>query len=182
MTPFEYQIPDPTRPLETDGIGPSGELVPFDPASLEPGQVVGRTVTKLSACVGSYGMGGPGFFGLLLDNHDWLVIAMWGAAEWMQVNGRPIQDTFGDEYGRPAAWMHEGVDELSARLVGRLISLLDVRQHELRITFSNDDVMQIEESPEHRPLFEGNKQPRAFSAEDDLRRSVFLCPTDELWI
>jgi hypothetical protein len=40
----------------------------------------------------------------------------------------------------------------------------------------------ITESPESRPILEGNKKPRSFERSDDLRRAVFLSPTAEIWV
>jgi hypothetical protein len=126
-------------------------------------------------------MGGPGFLGLRLG-HEWLVVALWGAAEWTHVNGRLVQDVFSAKYGRPPAWIHDGVDELSPRLVGATVSSLRVLQHSLEIVFSTGDLLRIEETPDKRPILEGSKEPRAFSDEDDLRRAVFLAPTAEIWV
>ena len=40
----------------------------------------------------------------------------------------------------------------------------------------------IDADPATRPVFAGNKHPRAFAPDDDLRRAVFLSPTTELWV
>ena len=76
-----YEIPDPTKPIPEEDrgmVGPSGELIPFEPILLEASDVVGRTVDEIVPHVGTYGMGGPGFFGIRLGN-EWLTIAIWGA-------------------------------------------------------------------------------------------------------
>jgi hypothetical protein len=50
--------------------------------SVPPLRVIGREVTKWSASCGTYGQGGPGFFGLHLHKTDtypaeWLMLRLW---------------------------------------------------------------------------------------------------------
>lgn len=178
-----FEVPDPARPIaEGDrGLGPSGELIPFEPDRLQASQVVGRNVDEILTHVGTYGMGGPGFFGIRLGK-EWLTIAIWGAGEWITVDSLLIQDMFFGRYGRPEPWISEKGDRLSAALVGSTITAIDVKPRSLIISFSNGMSMSINEAPDYRPIFEGSKQPRRFVDGDDLRDVVFLSPTTEIWI
>jgi hypothetical protein len=126
-------------------------------------------------------MGGPGFFGLRLGE-EWLVVAIWGASEWIVADGVLIQDYFFADYGRPKPWITDEVDNLSPNLVGTKIESLELHQRSMRISFSNGMLLEIGEAAEGRPLLEGNKQPRAFLEDDDLRKAVFLSPTTEIWV
>jgi len=93
---YEYEIPDPAHPIpesERGMCGPSGQLVKFHPPPVSADEVVGRHIAKVSPNVGTYGMGGPGFFGLCLGD-EWLVVAIWGAAEWMLFADRLVADSF----------------------------------------------------------------------------------------
>ncbi len=68
-----------------------------------PKRVIGRKIVKWSSGCGSYGQGGPGFFGLYLGGFgeypsEWLILTLWGAANWLHVNGRPLM----------AEWMSHG--------------------------------------------------------------------------
>ena len=76
---YKFKIPDASKPLVGDlpPWGPWCELIDFQPAALAAEMVVGRTVEQICTHVGTYGMGGPGFFGLRLGS-EWLVIAIWG--------------------------------------------------------------------------------------------------------
>jgi hypothetical protein len=61
---------------------------------------VGRKVISACWCLGSYGMGGPGFAGVGFEKTrerpcEWLVLCLWGATEWLRVNGG--WDSFEDE-------------------------------------------------------------------------------------
>ena len=179
---YEYQIPDPSRPLpgEVPSFGPSCELTDFRPGTVTPELVVGRTIDEVCTHVGTYGMGGPGFFGLRLGS-EWLVVAIWGAASWIEADGRIVEDGFWDTSGRHRPWITDEGDELTERLVSQSITSFAVAGRSLVIGVGGV-TLTIAESPEHRPILQGNKQPRAFEAGDDLRRAVFLSPTAEIWV
>lgn len=178
---YTFEIPDPSRPIADSGIGPSGELIPFVPEPLDAASVVGRRIDDVSCSVGTYGMGGAGFFGLRLGS-EWLVIAIWGAGAWMMAEGRLVEDIFFDTRGRARPWMDESGDELLLRVARRTISGIQVERDAMRITLDDGFCLYIESDASSRPIFEGNKTPRAFGPDDDLRRAVFLSPTDELWV
>lgn len=180
---YEYEIPDPNRPIAESerGHGPSGELLPFKPEPLSNDDVVGRQVDELKTRVGTYGMGGPGFFGLRLGN-EWLVVAIWGAGEWIRANGVLVEDFFNEHYDRPKPWIDKDGDRLSSSVVGTEISSFEIKRHSMSISLSNGMSLMIDETAEHRPIHEGSKEPRAFMDFDDLRKVVFLSPTTEIWI
>ena len=179
---YDYEIPDPDEPIPLIvPWGPSGRLRPFVPPPISAEQVIGRTVEEICPCIGTYGMGGPGFFGLRLGA-EWLVIAVWGAGDWMTARGRCVEDGFHHQHGHPRPWIGGGRDELSVSLVGQRVRSIDVRRHSLRIDFENGFDLTIEEGSDHRPVFEGTKEPRRFTDGDDLRRAVFLAPTSEIWV
>jgi hypothetical protein len=60
----------------------------------------GRNVLEACSCLGSYGMGGPGFLGFHLEKSEhspdeWLVLCLWGADEWVRLDGKKYEN--GDE-------------------------------------------------------------------------------------
>jgi hypothetical protein len=116
---YEFKIPDESKPIdgETPPWGPFFDLVDFKPEPLSANQIVGRAVDEVCKDVGTYGMGGPGFFGLRLAD-EWLVISMWGADSWIQINGRIVHDVFWNENGMPRPWLSGDSDELTGRIVG----------------------------------------------------------------
>jgi len=179
----DFQIPDPEKPIPESErrLGPSGELKDFNPSPLDSAQIIGRKVDEICTYVGTYGMGGPGFFGLRLGA-EWLVISVWGAAEWMTIVGRNVQDTFYDDYGREPPLMTDTCDELSPLIVGQEITAISVEKQSFVMEFANETKLQITESSDNRPLLQGTKEPRKFADDDDLRKAVFLSPTIELWV
>jgi hypothetical protein len=45
---------------------------------------------------GTYGMGGPGFFGILLEGNtfypkEWLILSLWGSASWLLLDGKELR-------------------------------------------------------------------------------------------
>ena len=179
-THWKFEIPDPSRPVPdvVRGLGPSGELMPFHPSPVKAQAVLGRSVEELSFHVGTYGMGGYGFFGLRFDD-EWLMIALQGASDWMSCRGRSVA---GRMENGPLPWRNGADDTLSPVLVGQQVCSLDIQRTQLRIGFSGDFDLTIHEGSALRPLFGGNGKPRCFSETDDLRRAVFLSPTTELWL
>lgn len=180
---YKFQIPDLTRPLpRTREWSPSGELVDFHPKPLAAADVIGRRIDGHSLYLGTYGMGGAGLYGLKLGD-EWLVIALHGAGAWMRAEGRLIEDFFWSERGRPKPWTLEGEgDHLAPRITGRTIASITIDRDALRITLDDGFALYIESDPTTRPRFEGNGALRAFADDDDLRRAVFLAPTDEIWV
>jgi len=125
-------------------------------------------------------MGGPGFFGLRFQD-EWLVIAIWGASSWILVDGRIIHDVYWEENGAHRPSITDKVDELTGSLVGKAVSSFDIAKHSLKVGIGKH-VLSISESPDERPIHEGNKTPRRFHRNDDLRKAVFLSHTAELWV
>jgi hypothetical protein len=181
---YKFEIPDVTRPIpeaERRAAGPSAHLKPFYPTVLDPSAVIGRRIDDVTTSAGTYGMGGPGFFALLLGE-QWLVIALWGAASWMTCEGRFIEDLHHDTAGRPEPWIATGIDAFQDHIAGRTIDSIDIAPISLRIGIEGGADLTIAADPITRPIFAGNLQPRAFTPDSDLRRAVFLSPTTELWV
>jgi len=181
---YSYEIPDLSRPIvHATKMSPSGELRPFVPQPATPQEIIGRQIDEIITYAGTYGMGGPGFFGLRLGE-DWLIIALWGAASWMTCRGRLVEDWHFDSSGRPEPWVNatDGLDLLNRALAGQTVETIEIAPRAMHIVISGGFDLTIAEDPRERPAFAGNGQPRAFAPEDDLRRAVFLSPTTELWV
>lgn len=179
---YDFKIPDESKPLDGDcpPWGPFHELVDFSPPALTADQVVGRVVDEICTHVGTYGMGGSGFFGLRLGS-EWLVVSIWGADSWIEIDGRIVQDCFWEEENMPRPWISDSGDELSGKLIGQQIESLQIDQHSLSIEIGGMN-LNISNTPDRRPIHGGSKQPRTFEANDDLRKAVFLAPTAEIWV
>lgn len=49
-------------------------------------RLIGRKITAIKKNIGTYGMGGPGYFGLLLDDDEYLVYTIWSADRYVHYN------------------------------------------------------------------------------------------------
>ena len=184
MRRFQFEIVDPNVAMTADvreSPAPSGPLIPFVPARLNPAEVVGRTVTEWTAIGGSYGMGGPGFLAWSLTG-SWLTVAIWGAADWFRLDGRLLSDIFWDKHHRPRPWEDEPVGVFHGLFQGWTLTDLAVGRESMTAVFDDCRTLRLAADPADRPVFEGNGEPRTFDTNDDLRDHVFMAPTAELWI
>lgn len=53
-------------------------------------KIIGKTILEINSHLGTYGMGGPGFFGLLLENNEYMVYSVWNADNYIFVNDRIV--------------------------------------------------------------------------------------------
>ncbi len=58
-------------------------------------RLLSRRIVQWSS-KGSYGMGGPGFFGILLDSKhpypkEWLILSLWGSDSWLLLKGKELR-------------------------------------------------------------------------------------------
>jgi hypothetical protein len=166
------EVPDPAGvPEGWDGgaLGPSAPLVPFRPEPVEPDEVVGATVAGWTPNAGTYGMGGPGFVALDLGGR-WLVVTLWGAAAWLRLDDRLLDDIDRED---------------TSVLVGWTITGLVVERTWMTVTFTSPDgdhTLRLAHDPDDRPAFAGDGRPRSLAPDDDLRTAVVLAPTTEIWV
>jgi hypothetical protein len=181
VTTFQIPAGQPIPDEEQDCFGPSAELVDFKPEPVSQNDLIGRRVDEITPNAGTYGMGGPGFFGIRFGE-QWLIISIWGAGEWLHLGGRRLMDIHHEQQGSSVPWISSKGDELTPLLVGRVITSFSITKTTLELGFGDDVFLRIEEDSASRPIFQGTKQKRALQETDDLRRAVFLSPTPELWV
>lgn len=179
-TKFEIGAGPPIAEEDQGPFGPTAELVPFEPELLKSQQVAGRRIEEVSFNLGTYGMGTPAFFGLRLGT-DWLVVAIWGASAWIVAEDRHIWNSHYLRNGSPRPWVCDD-DEFSARVIGHTIATVEVLKTSMELVLDDGFVIRIDADPATRPVHAGSLELRAFKPDDDLRKSVFLCPTDDLWV
>ncbi len=54
-------------------------------------EITGRKIISVSTHLGTYGMGGAGFFGILLDHREFLTYAVWGAGRYVVIDNRMVE-------------------------------------------------------------------------------------------
>lgn len=103
-------------------------------------------VIDFSPCLGTYGMGGPGFVGLKIEGDfgiRWIVYCIWMAGEHILLDDRVLECypnfastykpwiSYGDDYAR-------SVDNLRKLLNGQIIKDIQLSHDDLSITLSED--------------------------------------------
>lgn len=183
----DFRTPDRDKPLpehRKGGMFGDFELMPLERRAVDPDALAGREVRDVVTQLGAYGMGGYGFFGLCLGE-EWLVVPIFGAAEWLHLDGRIVEDTLGDLAAVGAAWINAQTGDdraLLARLTGARIKLVRLGAHELEIRFHNGARLEILADPRYRPRLGGTGDRRAFLPTDDLRQALFLSSSPEIWV
>jgi len=138
-------------------------------------RIPGRDVVAWSASLGSYGMGGPGFFGLQLSSspafpQEWLVLTLWAADNWLLFDGqwvaahpnqyqlqRPLVSYFGGD---------EEWDDLSEKLLNSTVVSAEIVDDMSRIHLEKGSVGHLLEIPQVTsllPLYGGALTPRTWS-------------------
>ncbi len=156
-----------------------GRQIIFAPTAA---RVINRKVLAWSAACGTYGQGGPGFFGLMLEAKgaypkEWLILRIWGACSWLVVNDRwvaahpdqyrpdhlPLYSNFAD-----AKW-----DYLGPCIVGLELTVFSCRERSCDVRIGGTTI-QLTEDSSSRPPHPGDGTLRELDAGDDLRRAWIL--------
>jgi hypothetical protein len=141
-------------------------------------RILGRRIVAWSHSLGSYGMGGPGFFGLrLAAAHgrpgEWLVQTLWGADNWQLFDGRwvaahpnqyHVQRPLVSYFGGDEDW-----DDLSPMLVDSTIVDAEIVDNASLIELEKDSVLHRLEIPADTtllPLYGGVQKTRAWIPEE----------------
>lgn len=69
-------------------------------------KLIGLEITEFSTYLGTYGMGGAGFFGLLLNDTEYLTYAVWGAGDYVLIDNRVVECN-PDLYKKTKPWISD---------------------------------------------------------------------------
>lgn len=107
-----------------------------------PTQLQGQLVTSVCFHLGTYGMGGPGFFGIELDEQQFLTYAVWGAGSYVLYNVRVLTN-HPSTYSQMRPWVSNFAehqwDELTEQLVGSRLVSWEFMEHQLQLCFEQQD-------------------------------------------
>jgi hypothetical protein len=140
-------------------------------------------------------MGGPGFFGLLLAPHgevgerEYLVAAIWGAEEYLFLDGRIIGCP-PRYYASHRPWVRDeprggdaregeegGAGELEMVLVGATIGAVDIENERLRISLVQGGIEHVlevvKQDPRQPPQGRGQPRKAEFTARSIADFIVF---------
>jgi hypothetical protein len=111
-----------------------------------------------------------------------LIVAIWGAGDWLRLDGRLITDMFWEKHERSLPWQADPNVDFDNLFVGRRFTALQIARDSITGSFDNGQVLTLSPDPADRPLFEGNGEARIVGPDDDLRLAIFTAPTLELWV
>lgn len=137
----------------------------------------GRKVLETSHHLGSYGMGGPGFFGMKLAGRSggkdsWLVLTLWGADDWLTLDDAPISFSGSPDRKCP-----------TAPLVGKVLEWAKVQPKYSQMRFGDGEAtgtykflgkipdgtwLEFHPSPSKRPLRPNGEQHVLYKGESLL--------------
>jgi hypothetical protein len=153
---------------------------------LSASPILRRRIRSTCTHIGSYGMGGPGFLGIELDANDsrpkeWLVLCLWGAAEWCLFDGQPIES---NQLSRLTAI---GADAFAQAVAGGEITTAKIEDKscELCITTAGRAAVCRLEVPSDTgklPVYGGTGGRRMLALTDSLLDAWVLSPTEFLYV
>jgi hypothetical protein len=127
----------------------------------------GGIIVETCSGLGSYGQGGPGFFGLKCRNGSksfWIVFTLWGAAEWLTLDGKPIDS---------ATTLHGGS-----------IQSVEFRNDCATITVHGTDsnhIVELRRDGSTVPRWRGSGAKRTFEEAERLEDAIVMSRRANLW-
>jgi hypothetical protein len=169
------------------------EYVPETMREVDIIRITDRWVRGWSANLGSYGMGGPGFFGLKLADtgdypEEWLVLRLWGACNWLLLDGQwveahpnqyHIQEPLYSNYGGDEDW-----DHMAERVVGSQITDVVIQQYYSKIVLAlglEKYMLEIPQDTSLLSLYGGTMEPRVWNPDED-QRDAWIISHGDLWV
>jgi len=141
--------------------------------------LVDAKIIDVSTCLGTYGMGGPGFFGLSCDTAKgafWLTFTVWGSGQYAVLDDRVIEchPQYNDQYN---PWWSRNRDECKSIVIGAVIKQVELFDTECRIVIEAEDggrhqVMIYKYSEKLPPM--GNGKPRKAAFESGIITDYLL--------
>ena len=159
-------IDDPNNPIneERGPFCPFHELTYIDTEPLNPEKVPLTKVVNATVRAGTYGMGGPGFFALDFESGERLLMTLWGAEDWLTLNGvliSKMQTHLAFRFRKKT---------LNNVVVGQSIRAFQIRKHSFWMLLSDSIELEITEEVGERD------RNRMLEQDEDLRRAFVVLP------
>jgi hypothetical protein len=142
-------------------------------------ELLNARILDVSTHLGTYGMGGPGFFGILCEARPdpvWLNVALWGAESYVLLDGRVI-GCHSDYYPQYHPWTEKSHDELFRVFKNAVITAIDLTVRDCALRFVSADRMKHEcvicRFSDKLPP-QGNGEPRKPAFEDGKMSDYLL--------
>lgn len=146
-------------------------------------RIIKRCVLKCSGCCGTYGQGGPGFFGLKLKAtkeypEEWLIMTLWSGYDWLTVSGRWVgahPDQYNIQKPMYSNFSSQTWDEFTPLVEGKIILSFTINKKSMTLKIG-ETTISLDENPELRPRYAGDGQLRLIYPKDNLRDAFILAP------
>ena len=142
---------------------------------------INQRVRAVDDCLGSYGMGGPGFFGLRF-RRGWIVFRLWHADAWLTVNDKLIQESLSpnerEEYGSYNLYN-------ANRLKGSILREVNCRDEQYDLVFTKDGRhlrLSLCRDGSAVPPWCGSARPKGFADDESLEDAIVVSRTGRLWL
>ena len=142
---------------------------------------VGQSVRRIDTCLGSYGMGGPGFFGLQFRN-GWIIYRLWDAVGWLTLNGKLIEESLFPDEREPL-----GKEKLVSanQLEGAILYAVECGNEQYDLTFTANNAsfrLSLRRDGLAVPHWRENDRPKVFADNESLEDAIVLSRTGRLWL
>lgn len=157
-------------------------------------RLLNRRIVEWSSSVGSYGMGGPGFFGLCLAAYghypaEWLALTLWGAGNWLLLDGQWVEAHPNQYYVQRPLYSNFGGDEdwddLSGRLVGSTIAEAAIEQNRSFFLLHKRDAnhkLEIPEDTTRLPRYGGTFSLHIWHPYESQLDAWVISESGQLWV
>lgn len=133
-------------------------------------RIINRKVLEWCGYLGSYGMGGPGFFGLRLESNttyriEWLILILWGASEWILLDNQWVS-SHPNQYHIQRPLLADGKDEVTGKIIGATISNTIIERNETFIYLqhnANEHLLEVPSDYNRLPIYGGSLKPRKWT-------------------
>lgn len=155
-------------------------MIPQTVKEIGEDYLLGSRVAGFSTHLGTYGMGGPGFFGLLLEKgaiRQYIVYAVWASGQYILLDGRVIECHLSyNQSHRPwlSNWVGESEeeqwDELTNNIMGSLVTAVRLTDDELELELTQESLRSRFVFHKYHPDLppQGNGEPRKPAFEEGV--------------
>lgn len=110
-------------------------------------EIIGRSITKVNTSLGSYGTGSPNFFGLLLDDNEYLVYAVWHAGNYVFVDDGIVRCS-SNLYYKVKPWISNSSgeiwDHLTDYISGSVIVDYTLEKNTFKLILQKDKQIEVQ--------------------------------------
>ena len=151
--------------------------------------IKGAVVREVSFNLGTYGMGGPGFLGFLLEGpasqkRRWLVITLWNAAGWATLDGALIAEALMPDERNDALKAGREIREFKSAVLNAILTSAACTDDILTLEFERNGIVhQFQIRADGRDVlpWRGSGNRKTLEPGESLRDAVVVSQSGYLW-